>query len=154
MKKSLSVIFLCLAISIVTTGQKIVKGGKFNPEKIKSELTEKYKSYNGRLEDQTVELWDTYFLNSPNIGNIHKDKPEIGWETFHKGTIEFVNSKLKGELRLDNLEIYPISSNTAWVKGRMVITIKDQSYKDIFYDSLVKTVDGWRVVVSVVNPEL
>ena len=153
MKKIICVIISYLIISTVTNGQKIVRGGKFNPEKIKSELTEKYKTYNGRLEDQMVGLWDTYFLKSPNIGNMHEGRPEIGWDIFHKGNIKFVEAKYEGELQMENLEIYPISSNNAWVKGIMVAKIGGKAYRDVFYDSLVKTVDGWRVTLSVVTPE-
>jgi len=151
MNKSIFVLVFFLLITAVSNGQEIVKEKKFDSDKIKSELAEKYKSYNGNLEDQTVEMWDSYFLKSENIGNMHEGMPEIGWKTFHEGTIKFLKNKYKGELLIDNIEIYPINSNTAWVKGMMITKINDQIYKSVFYDSLVKTVDGWRVILSVVN---
>ncbi|UCH83716.1 MAG: hypothetical protein JSW50_14900 [Candidatus Latescibacterota bacterium] len=145
-------VMLLLFVSLANA-QTIVRNGEFDPEAIESELMAKYNAFNGRLEDQTVELWDTYFLKSPNIGNMHEGRPEIGWETVHKGTIEFVKSKPAGEMMMENLEFYPINSNTAWVKGKMVITVTDRVIRADFYDSLVKTVEGWRVILSVVTPE-
>lgn len=153
MKKSICVIILSIVLCSLTFGQKIVEGGKFEPEIIKSELAKKYKTYNGLFKDQSVELWDAYFLKSPNIGNMHEGRPEIGWKKFHDGNIKFVEAKMNGEMLMDSLKIYPISSNNAWVKGIMVVKMGGQTYRDIFHDSLVRTVEGWRVTLSVVNPE-
>lgn len=152
--KTIACIFVVICIfAALTNAQTIVAGGEFDSQEIQSELAAKYNAFNGRLEDQTVEMWDTYFLKSPNIGNMHEGRPEIGWETVHQGTIEFVKSKPTGEMRMENLAFYPINSNTAWVKGEMVVEIGDRVLKADFYDSLVKTVEGWRVILSVVTPE-
>ena len=151
MYRLIFVLGFVFSIMGILNGQEIVKDKKFDPDKIKSELAEKYKLYNGKLEDQTVELWDSYFLKSENIGNMHEGMPEIGWKTFHENTVKFVESQYEGELLMNNIEIYPINSNTAWVKGIMITRINDKTYQSTFYDSLVKTVDGWRVVLSVVN---
>lgn len=97
MKKSVYLIVLLFAFASMTTGQTIVIDGEFNPEEIKSELAKKYHAFEGRLEDQTVDMWDTYFLKSSNVGNMHEGRPEIGWETVHKGSIEYVNSKPVGK---------------------------------------------------------
>jgi hypothetical protein len=132
MRKSIVAFIVCLSFATLVSAQTVVKKAEFNPEKIKSELAEKYNAYNGRVEDQTVEMWDTYFLRSPNIGNMHEGHPEIGWEAFHAGTIAFVKSNPKGEL---------------------VIKTNDRVMVADFYDSLVKTVEGWRVILSVVTPE-
>jgi hypothetical protein len=153
MRKSIVAFIVCLSFATLVSAQTVVKKAEFNPEKIKSELAEKYNAYNGRVEDQTVEMWDTYFLRSPNIGNMHEGHPEIGWEAFHAGTIAFVKSNPKGELTMENLEFYPIDSNIAWVRGKMVIKTNDRVMVADFYDSLVKTVEGWRVILSVVTPE-
>ena len=126
---------------------------KYNPEKIKSELAEKYSAFDGRLADQTLELWDTYFLNSPNVGNMHEGRPEIGWEKVHEESIKFVERKPDGEMKMENLEFFPIDSHIAWVKGQMVVSVNNRMFKSNFFDSLVKTVDGWRVILSVVTPD-
>ena len=152
MKRSICTVFMLLAFATLTNAQMIVKEWEFNAEAIKSELAAKYNAFNGRLEDQTVEMWDTYFLKSPNIGNMHEGRPEIGWETVHRGSIEFVKSKPKGEMRMADLEFYPINGITAWVKGKMVITTNGRAIEAVFYDSLVRTVEGWRVILSVVSP--
>lgn len=151
MKKVFLVITGLIIISTCANSQRIVKGGKFNPEKIKIEITEKFNAFNGKFIDQTVEMWDSYFLNSPNIGNMHEGHPEIGWDKFHDGNIKFVEGKYEGEMRFENLEVHPISSNLAWVKGEMISEIGEKTYKSIFHDSLVKTTEGWRVVLSVVS---
>jgi hypothetical protein len=153
MRRAICTLVALLALVTSANAQTIAKEGKFEPETIKSELAAKYAAFNGRLEDQTVDLWDTYFLKSPNIGNMHEGRPEIGWETVHSGTIDFVESKPQGEMMMENLEFYPVSSNIAWVRGRMVIKVGGRVIEANFHDSLVKTVDGWRVILSVVTPE-
>jgi hypothetical protein len=152
--KTILCIFVVLCVfAVLSNAQTIVPAGELDSDEVKSELAAKYNAFNGRLEDQTVEMWDTYFLKSPNIGNMHEGRPEIGWETVHQGTIEFVKSKPTGEMRVENLAFYPINGNTAWVKGELVVKIGDRVMKADFFDSLVKTVEGWRVILSVVTPE-
>ena len=153
MIKSIGTCLMLLMLVSLANAQTILQEGEFDPEGIKSELAAKYNAFNGQLEDQTVELWDTYFLKSPNIGNMHEGRPEIGWETVHEGTVEYVKGKPAGEMRMENLEFYPISFNSAWVRGKMVVSVTGRVMKADFHDSLVKTVDGWRVILSVVTPE-
>lgn len=154
MKKSLCALLVTLVTFVpLANSQTIVTDKSCDTDKIKPELEAKYKAFNCRLEDQTVEMWDTYFLKSPNIGNMHEGRPEIGWDTVHEGSIKFVESKPEGEMAITDLEFYPIDCNNAWVKGTMVITTSNGVFKAGFYDSLVKTVEGWRVILSVVSPE-
>ena len=153
MRRLISTVILVLALGTLLNAQTIVKEGEFDSDGIKSELATKYDAFSGRLEDQTVEMWDTYFLKSPNIGNMHEGRPEIGWETVHKGSIAYVKSNPKGEMQMEHLEFYPINSNTAWVKGKMVVKTNGRVLKAAFFDSLVKTDEGWRVILSVVTPE-
>jgi len=148
-----AMIFTLLTFVPLASSQTIVKEGPFDSEAIKLELVAKYEIFNGRLENQTVAMWDTYFLRSPNIGNMHEGHPEIGWETVHKGSIGFVKSKPTGEMIIADIECYPINSNTAWVRGKMVVRSGNQVLEAGFYDSLVKTVEGWRVILSMVSPE-
>lgn len=56
-------------------------------------------------------------------------------------------------MKMENLEFYPIESNIAWVKGKIVIKMNGREFRADFHDSLVKTVVGWRVILSVVTPE-
>jgi len=140
-----------MALNPMIRSQEILESEKFEPIRIKNELIKKYEKFNGKLSEQTVELWDTYFLNSPNIGNMHDGRPEIGWQTFHDGTVKFVKQKYEGIMEISDLKIYPISSNIAWVQGYLVQKDGERTLKALFYDSLVKTVEGWRVILSVVG---
>ena len=151
MKKILCLVLLFEVINPMIRSQEIIEPGKFEPAKIKDELIKKYNKFNGKLSDQTVELWDTYFLKSPNIGNMHEGRPEIGWQIFHDGTVKFVEQEYEGIMEISDLKIYPISSNIAWVQGFLVQKDGERVGKALFYDSLVKTVDGWRVILSVVS---
>ena len=151
MKNIICSVLVFVVLSPMLSSQEIVEPEKFEPALIKDELIKKYEKFNGKFSEQTVELWDTYFLNSPNIGNMHEGRPEIGWQTFHEGNIRFVEKKYEGMMEISDLKIYPISSNIAWVQGYLVQKEGERVFKALFYDSLVKTKEGWRVILSVVG---
>lgn len=121
---------------------------------ITSEILKKYKELNGVIDDKKVDLWDTYFLNHHLIGNTHNNNSKIGWETFHNVIME---DKLLPEdkrfyAETYDITVYPINKNTAWVKGKLKMVYPDGMVSEnYFYDSLIKTDEGWRVFNSVVN---
>ena len=54
-----------------------------------------------------------------------------------------------------DLAVYPINESTAWVKGKLKMIFPNKKVSNnYFYDSLIKTRDGWRVFNSVVNTVL
>lgn len=150
--KKIYFITVLLLVGMLTYSQDIAKAGKYNPEKVNTELIKKYKDLNGPLAELSVELWDTYFLNNPNIGNLHEGRHEIGWERFHDQSVQFASRGMEGELLTENIVVYPINSNTAWVKGDLVMVIDGRRRVSNFFDALTKTVEGWRVFMSVVYP--
>lgn len=72
-------------------------------ETIKEEIMKKFTSFNGSLEEQSIEKWDTYFLKSDQVGNIHHPIKQVGWEKFHSSMDYFFKTKPKGEVRFTNL---------------------------------------------------
>jgi hypothetical protein len=58
-------------------------------ESITNEIIARYRSFEGAAEDQTWEKWKDYFLNSPNIGNMHGNRLEIGWDAYHEGSQQY-----------------------------------------------------------------
>ena len=128
--------------------------GKENNSSIVSDISTKYKNLNGVVDDAKVDLWDTYFLNHPEIGNIHNNHPKYGWETFHNAIIEDKKLPLSERIAAESSEIkvHLIDENTAWVEGKIKIIYPNKKVSNnYFYDSLIKTKDGWRVFNSVVN---
>jgi len=125
-----------------------------DPATISSEVLARYNELNGIIDDKKVDLWDTYFLNHHLIGNTHNNDSKIGWEEFHK---VIMGDKLLPEderfyAETYDITVYPINKNTAWVKGRLKIVYPDGKVSEnYFYDSLIRTKDGWRVFNSVVN---
>jgi hypothetical protein len=122
--------------------------------KIKGEVVAHLKRFAGPVADQSVELWDQYFLNSPNIGNLHGPDVEIGWEAFHQGNISFFSSAgiEGGSFDVDDIRVYPINENVAWVRGLFISNFGGATDSSVFYDTLVRTEEGWRVVLSYVEP--
>ena len=93
-----------------------------------------------------------YFLNSPNIGNVYDNTTIIGWETFHQTNIEIYKDNPVGEFIISNIEVYPIKKDLAWVCANAKIAYSNgQSFESKFYDTMIKTKKGWKVVLSVVN---
>ena len=127
---------------------------EYNPDVITSELLAKYKELDGIIDDKKVDLWDTYFLIHKMIGNTHNNNSKIGWEAFHN---VIMGDKLLPEderfyAETYDITVYPINKNTAWVKGKLKMVYPDGKVSEnYFYDSLIKTKDGWRVFNSVVN---
>ena len=144
-------IFFIISTTLNSFSQESKKD--YNEEKIESEILAKYAAFDGPIKNQTVELWDTYFLNSPNIGNVHNNGSEIGWQTVHDGSVEYFSKQQEGIMKFYDINIYIINAKLAWVDGKFKITQPDGAEVRVgFYDSLIKTNDGWRVIVSVVNP--
>ena len=119
-----------------------------------SEVLAKYKSLNGVVDDVKVDLWDTYFLNHSEIGNTHDNHTEIGWESFHNSILKNktfpVNERITVET--SDITVHLINKNTSWVKGKLRLVLPNgRVSNNVFYDSLIKTKDGWRVFNSIVN---
>lgn len=125
-----------------------------DPNIIVSEISAKYNELSGIVDDPKVDLWDTYFLNHPNVGNTYDNNTECGWETVHQALIKdkLLPIDKRFVFELFDITVYPINKDTAWVKGRIKLTFPEGKINNyIFYDSLIKTEDGWRVFNSVVN---
>lgn len=149
----LVVIVALSVIMLLGCNKKAEIKNDLDSEKITNEILSKFSVYNGYVRQQTVDLWDTYFLKSKNIGNIHNNKPKIGWDTFHEGMKKFLSNPPNELIRFYNISVHPINSNLAWVDAEYSITLPDSSVQRAkFYDTLMKTEEGWKVVVSVVNP--
>ena len=54
-----------------------------------SEILARYRSFEGDSENQTWEMWQDYFLRSPNIGNMHGSNLRVGWETYRDASIRY-----------------------------------------------------------------
>jgi len=63
-----------------------------------------------------------------------------------------ITKKIIVDSQFNNLKVYPINNVTAWGFGDYDIVINVNAYKSKFYDSLIKTDEGWRVIMSVVVP--
>lgn len=152
-KRAFTLIILALVVALIACNGE-TKNSVYDSEKIENEILTKYNELNGLVDDAKVDLWDTYFLNHSLIGNTHDDHSNIGWETFHNAIIQDKslpnNERLYAETY--DITVYPINESTAWVKGKIKINYPDKKVSiKYFYDSLIRTSDGWRVFNSVVN---
>ena len=154
MKKRVVTLMILALVLVLTACNSETKKPGFDSEKIKNEILTKYNELNGLVDNAKVDLWDTYFLNHPGIGNTHNDHTNIGWETFHNAIIKDKSLPNNERLYAESYDItvYPINESTAWVKGKIKMIFPDKKISNnYFYDSLIKTKDGWRVFNSVVN---
>ena len=146
----MSFISCCILIFVLGPAQDAVS----SKENITKDIIARYRSFEGPSEEQTWEKWQSYFLNSPNIGNIHGDQLEIGWEVYQKGSQDYYKQPVaqKAGIRFDNLRVFIVDEKTAWVTGTFVNIIGEKEIRPIFYDMLTKTPEGWRVFFSYVAP--
>ena len=121
---------------------------------IREEILARYHSFEGSAEEQTWELWQDYFLRSPSIGNIHGSNAEIGWEAYREGSVAYYQRppSRRAAVRFEDLQVYVIDEKTAWVTGDFMNIIGEREMHALFYDTLIKTPDGWRVFFSYVTP--
>ena len=122
--------------------------------RINAELLARYRSFEGPAEEQTWEMWKDYFLSSPDIGNLHDTRLELGWEEYREGSLRYFRRApdQRAAVRFDELEVHVIDSRTAWVRGVFVNVMGEREMRPLFYDMLTKTEDGWRVFFSYVAP--
>ena len=119
-----------------------------------SEILAKYNNLNRIVADAKVDLWDTYFLKHSEIGNTHDDHTSVGWETFlnTKSRDKALPLNERITFETSDIKVHLINKNTSCVKGKLkMILPKGIVLNNIFYDSLIKTKDGWRVFNSIVN---
>lgn len=119
-----------------------------------AEIEARYRSFEGSAENQTWEMWRHYFLESPNIGNMHGTNLAIGYEEYEAGSLAYFRRppEQRAAVRFEDLEVFVIDARTAWVKGVFVNTFGEREVRPLFYDSLVKTAEGWQVFFSYVAP--
>lgn len=119
---------------------------------IKEEIIARYRTFEGSPEEQTWEMWQDYFLRSPEIGNLHGDRLERGWEQYRDGSLEYFrrDPSQRAAVRFEDLEVHVIDSRNAWVRGVFVNVFGEREYRPFFYDMLIKTDEGWRVFFSYV----
>ena len=154
MKKNVITLMLLITVFILTSNVSEAKKPNYDPEKITTEILEKYNELSGVVDDPRVDLWDTYFLNHPNVGNTYDNNTTYGWEVVHNELIKdkLLPSDKRFVFELYDIDVHPINENTVWVKGKIKLTFPEGKINNyIFYDSLIKTKDGWRVFNSVVN---
>ena len=146
----LGLAFTFLALPNVAAGQ----GPEPDVSRIKAELLARYRSFEGPAEEQTWEMWEDYFLRSPEIGNLHNTRLELGWEEYRDGSLGYLlrTPDQRAAVRFDELEVHVIDSRTAWVRGVFVNVIGEREMRPMFYDMLTRTEDGWRVFFSYVAP--
>ena len=157
MKKNVFNLIMLTTVFVLISGVCNGKKPKYNPEEITSELLTKYTELSGIVDDLKVDLWDTYFLNHPDVGNTYDNNTTYGWEAVHNELIKdkLLPSDKRIVFELYDITVHPINKNTAWVKGKIKLTFPEGKINNyIFYDSLIKTKDGWRVFNSVVNSNL
>lgn len=151
-KNLYSTISIILISTLIFGGCNKKGDDNINFTEVESEIKAFYSMLEGHVKNKTVEEWDRYFLKSPNIGNIHNNHPQVGWELFHKGIVELFSGNLDGNMTLTEFKIHPIDNRLIWVSALWTWEFQDgEILKSKFYDTLIKTDDGWRVVVSVVN---
>ena len=123
-------------------------------ESITKDIIARYRSFEGASEEQTWEKWKDYFLNSPNICNMHGKHLEIGWEAYKKGSLNYYQrpAARRAAVRFDDLKVFVIDERTAWVTGIFVNIVGEKEMRPVFYDMLTKTAKGWRVFFSYVAP--
>ena len=117
-----------------------------------AEIEARYRSFEGSSEEQTWEMWRHYFLESPNIGNLHGTSMELGYEEYRAGSLAYFSRPpaQRAAVRFEELEVHVIDDRTAWVTGLFINTFGEREYRPHFYDSLIKTDDGWQVFFSYV----
>ncbi|MBU1012822.1 MAG: hypothetical protein KKG99_07440 [Bacteroidetes bacterium] len=153
MKKKVCSFIMFFAVVLIVQSCTTNKS-EYNPDVITKEILAKYNELSGVVDDSKIDLWDTYFLNHPNVGNTYDNITNCGWETVHQALIKdkSLPSNERFVFELSDITVHPINKNTAWVKGKIKLTFPEGKINNyIFYDSLIKTIDGWRVFNSVVN---
>jgi len=145
-------ILLLALVPVLVSAQDAVS----SEESITKDIIARYRSFEGESEVQTWEKWKDYFLNSPNICNMHGKHMEIGWEAYRKGSLDYYQRSVarRAAVRFDDLKVFVIDERTAWVTGLFINIIGEKEMQAVFYDMLTKTTEGWRVFFSyVVLPE-
>ena len=145
-----SVISCCILFLVLGSAQDTAS----SKESITKDIIARYRFFEGPSAEQTWEKWQSYFLNSPNIGNMHGDQLEIGWEVYQKESENYYKRPVaqKAGIRFDDLNIFVVDEKTAWVTGTFVNTTGEKEIQPVFYDMLTKTPEGWRVFFSYVAP--
>jgi hypothetical protein len=146
---------LCTLFGVLAFGDLHGDGSQeLDEDRIKGEVAAHFQQFSGSVADQSVELWDDYFLKSPHIGNKHGPDVEVGWEAYHQAGIGFFTSPAvrDGAFDFRNVEVHPITEDVAWAKGEFVSTFGGRETVAVFYDTLIKTDEGWRVILSYVEP--
>ena len=154
-RDTLGVGLCCTLLGLIAFGELHGDGvQEQDEERIRAEVTAHFQLFSGPVADQSVELWDHYFLESPHVGNKHGPDVEIGWEAYHEAGIRFFSSPgaKEGAFEFENIEVHPINETVAWAKGEFVATFGGVKTTSVFYDSLIRTEDGWRVILSYVEP--
>ncbi len=126
-------------------------GNTYNPEKIKKEVSSKFNAFNGT--GITLEQWDTYFMKSPNIGDIADGKPKVGWQTIHDRMAPAADMMKDIKVEVVDIIVYPIDERTAWAQGKLTFSRDTLSRTSEFYDALIKTGGEWKVFMSYVKSE-
>jgi len=122
----------------------------FDPAAVESEILAHVSAFNGRMAG--VELWDSYFVESPRVGNIHNDRlTDLGWEQWHKSNVEFFSAPRAETVQFSNLQVHPIRRDLAWVSGEYSVTVDGKTRTSRFYDAMVRVDGRWGAFMSVVN---
>ena len=115
-----TLVIIALVLVLTACNSEIKKPG-FDSEMIKSEILAKYNELNGLVDNAKVDLWSTYFINHPRIGNPHNDRTNIGWENFHNAMIK--DKSLPKNERL-YVEAHDIAvSNLDWIEENLHLFI-------------------------------
>jgi len=139
-----------IALSICLSCARASEREPFDEEEIKAQVSAKFTRYNGIKA--TIEDWDEYFLDSPNIGNIHDGNLMIGWQTFHEDSVKDWEVIKDVIATFSNIQVFPINSQTAWATGDFEMAKGDDVRRSRFFDALIKTEAGWKVIMSYVQP--
>ena len=153
MKRTLiTLLSVILTVTAFLSCKQPVKENAFDPVLVEKEIVQKYTALNCQVGNTTPDFWGTYFLNHPNIGNIYDNNVKLGWETYYKGIQKFLSQPVNEIISFYDLHAHPINAELAWVDGKYKIEKGDGTVEiAIFYDTLIKTEIGWKVIVSVVD---
>jgi len=143
-----SIVALVLLVAVTSHSQGPVDA--FDPATVEAEILAHFAAFNGPLAG--VALWDSYFIKSPGIGNIHDDTlTDLGWEQWHKSNVEFLSTPRKETVKISNLRVHPINRDLVWVAGEYSVTVDGKTRTSRFYDAMLRVDGRWGAFMSVVN---
>jgi len=122
----------------------------FDPATVEAEILAHFAAFNGPMAG--VALWDSYFVKSAGIGNIHDGTlADLGWDQWHKSNVEFFSTARRETVEIFNLRVHPISRDLAWVAGEYSVTVDGKTRTSRFHDAMLRLDGRWGAFMSIVD---